>query len=31
MCSAPVYHDVVDEWKNKGRVGRGKKRGDTGA
>jgi hypothetical protein len=28
MCSAPVYHDVVDEWKNKGRVGRRKKKGD---
>ena len=25
MCSAPVYHDVVDEWKHAGRPGRKKK------
>ena len=24
MCSAPVYNDVVDEWKNAGRPGRRK-------
>jgi hypothetical protein len=26
MCSAPVYHDVIDEWKHAGRPGRRKKK-----